>query len=335
MLDGISIRWLKIRIAGAALAFALSAPVVAGAANNARDTAGARALATQGIEAFQAKKFDRALRLFSRAESLYHAPIHLLFMARSHRELGQPVEAFELFNRITREKLGDDAPQAFIDAQDAAKKESPGVKKQIALVTVSVQGTESDVVVLIDGAPLPSALIGAKAPINPGTHELSIEGQSEGTRVEFTVAPGAHEEVALSGSEQSAESRPSSADPVGDSSEQLSPFPGYVSLGVAAVGLGVGVGFTFVHAKQRSNATEAFDENDCAQGCTRAQESDVANFDSRAASAGTIAWVGYGVAAAGAITGVTLLLLSNKRTSESAAVSPYWGLSEIGLTGRF
>src|SRR5260221_11075432 len=68
------------------------------------DRAGARAAATQGEAAYNQKRWADALDLFSRAESLGHSPLHLLFKARALAELGQLVKARETYLEIPREE---------------------------------------------------------------------------------------------------------------------------------------------------------------------------------------------------------------------------------------
>src|SRR5262245_47766485 len=74
--------------------------------------AGARSLATEGATAFKDGRYKDAVDLFTKAESLMHAPPHLLYLARSHVKLGQYVKAREAYLRITKEQLPGNSPQA-------------------------------------------------------------------------------------------------------------------------------------------------------------------------------------------------------------------------------
>src|SRR5262245_25358178 len=117
----------RLRIAPLALAFALSAGVLPSAVSAGEPTleekAGARAAAEQGNSAFKAGKYAEALDLFHRAETLVHAPTHLLMIARTHAALGQLVAAKEAFLQVGRDALGASAPAAFKKAQADAKTE--------------------------------------------------------------------------------------------------------------------------------------------------------------------------------------------------------------------
>src|SRR3954451_11899470 len=81
------------------------------------DRAGARAAATEGAKAMEEGRYEQAIDLFTRAESLVHAPPHLVYMARSYVKLGKLVRASETYLKVTRETLPSNAPKAFTDAQ--------------------------------------------------------------------------------------------------------------------------------------------------------------------------------------------------------------------------
>ncbi len=89
------------------------------------DRAAARSFATQGLQAFEAGRWSESEALFMRAEALVHAPPHLLYYARASVKEGKLVQANEAYVKILREPLGDKAPRAFIEAQQAAAAEQP------------------------------------------------------------------------------------------------------------------------------------------------------------------------------------------------------------------
>src|SRR5687767_4640019 len=91
----------------------ISSLTPAAGADQTRDRAAARAAADAGADAFEKNDYPQALELFSRAERLYHAPPHLLFIARSLEKLGRLVEAREAYLKLAAEKLPASAPNAF------------------------------------------------------------------------------------------------------------------------------------------------------------------------------------------------------------------------------
>src|SRR5882724_9989306 len=87
------------------------------------EKAGARAAATQGERAFEAKKWAQALDMFTRAESLVHSQVHLLFKARALVQLGQLVKANETYLSMTRDPVPPTASEAVSKAHESAVKE--------------------------------------------------------------------------------------------------------------------------------------------------------------------------------------------------------------------
>src|SRR4051812_32878443 len=71
---------------------------------------GARAAATAGGKAYGDGQWEQSIDMFSRAETLVHSPVHLLYMGRAHEKLGQLVRARESYLRITNEELPASAP---------------------------------------------------------------------------------------------------------------------------------------------------------------------------------------------------------------------------------
>ena len=172
------------------IASALLSACLLGSANPAfaqsdEQRAGARSLATEGAQAFNEGRFKDAVDLFTKAESLMHAPPHLLFTARAHAKLGQFVKAREAYMKIVKEQLAPNAPQAFRDAQSAAEEERKQVEPHIGRLTVKVEGADAakDLVVAVDGQAIPSVLLGVPQPMDPGEHTVT------GTATGFRSAP--------------------------------------------------------------------------------------------------------------------------------------------------
>lgn len=145
------------------------------AAQTDEQRASARALATEGAAAFNEGRFKESADLFARAESVMHAPPHLLFLARSYAKNGQVVKARETYIKIVKEQLPPSAPQAFRDAQTSAQDELRTVEPKIAKLTIQLTGAEDakDLAVSIDGVPIPSVMIGIPQPVDPGEHKVS------------------------------------------------------------------------------------------------------------------------------------------------------------------
>ena len=159
----------------------------------------ARAAATQGLKALQDGRYKDALDLCTRAETLMHAPTHLLLIARAQTKLGHLVEAQEAYIKIERERLASNAPRAFVDAQAAAADEQAALAPRVPVVRVDVEGgSPSDLQITLDGAPFSSALVGMASPINPGSHTFAVTSASAtADPVTVTIAEGAKQSVTL------------------------------------------------------------------------------------------------------------------------------------------
>lgn len=173
------------------------------------DRAGARVAATEGVKAINEKRWADAADLFTRAESLVHSPVHLLYLARAQEKLGRLVKARENYNRVIRERIGADSPEAFRQAQASAQQEVGAVEARLAAVTLTVQGEKGQVTVTMDGEKVPPALIGLPLPVDPGEHTFQASGTNlKSDPVSVTVTEGGKSAVTLI-----VKSAPGSVDP--------------------------------------------------------------------------------------------------------------------------
>ncbi len=223
-------------------------------AQSEENLAAARALAGQGAQAFGAGRYAEAIDLFERAESLVHAPTHLLYQARAAEKLGQLVRARELMVRVQREPLSPNAPEAFRQAQSEAQREALLIEPRLAKLTIVLSAPKGVSVTLqMDDKPVPSAVVGVPYPVDPGEHRL--EAKAEGylaEPVDLRLAEGEVRsiELKLQPDPKAAALAPASAEPAPSgppplaqplAAEPKSRSGGWMRIG-AFVGLGVGVG---------------------------------------------------------------------------------------------
>lgn len=158
--------------AGGAVVLASVAPALA---QSAADKATARQLATEGIKLYRAGKYADALDKLQRAEALYDAPVHLLYIARSQVQLGKLVEGAETYRKLARVQLEAGAPPAFKEAQDAGGPELQKLEPRIPALKLDVQPADArDLQISIDGESVPSAVLGVDRPANPGSHTIKV-----------------------------------------------------------------------------------------------------------------------------------------------------------------
>lgn len=348
-------------------AFALSLLVLSGSAHAQTDEqrAGARTLATEGAAAFNDGRFKDAVDLFTKAESLMHAPPHVLYIARAHSKLGQLVKAREAYIRITKEQLPGNSPQAFKDAQSTAKKELDVINPKIGSLEIKVEGADNakDLAVKVDGNPIAAVLLGVAQPIDPGEHR--VEASATGFRAQpQTVRLGDGDKIAAvlkleaDPSAVAAAQAPGGAPPPGapgapppgapvhDTSVSMDTSSGgnglrigsYVAFGVGAVGLGLGTVFLLQSSSKRSEADDIC--NLPGGACPAERRADVQKLDDDAKSASTLSVVGFAAGGVGIAAGVVMFIMSNKSESSAAsaskpAVFPWIAGNSAGLAGRF
>jgi hypothetical protein len=334
--------------------------------------AAARSLATEGSTAFNEGRFKDAVDLFGKAESLMHAPPHLLFQARAHVKLGQLVKAREAYLKIVKETLAANAPKAFRDAQTTAETEVREIEPKIASLTIRVEGGEgaTDVGVMVDGVALPSVLVGLAQPIDPGTHRIEAgatgfrapsepvtlaEGEKKAVVLKLEPAPGAAPLVAAPVAAAPPAAAPATTPapaaattPAGAPTADAGPkedsggglrVGAYVAFGVGAIGLAGGTLFTLQSASKRKDADATFaacsaEPGGCHQSDPRSAQTD--ELDREADSKKTLGIVGFALGGVGVAAGVTLLVLSSGGDEEKkAGIEPWIGLGSAGLRGRF
>ena len=336
----------------ASLSFAVAQPSAWAQSDD--DRAGARVAATEGVKAVNEKRWADAADLFTRAESLVHSPVHLLYLARAQEKLGHLVKAHENYNKILREKYGPEAPDAFRQAQTSAQQESTGLDARLAAITVKLDGEKGAVTVTMDGEKVPPALIGLPLPVDPGSHTFEATGTDlKSDPVTVTVPEGGKDAITLTvktapgtlaagapPATAAATPGPGAAPPAapppntdsGANGNSGMKIGGFVALGVGVVGVGVGTLFLLKSHSKKSDADALCNS----LGCPQSKQGQIQSLDNDYKSAGTLSVVGYAVGGAGLITGVTLLALSGSKHSENAAgVTPWIGYQSAGLSGRF
>lgn len=355
--------WFGRHVASVAIGLALAVGIPSPCAAQTDDErSGARAAAGAGIAAYNANHFSEAFDLLTRAESLVHAPTHLLYMARSADKLGHLVQAHEIYVKISREQLNAAAPHAFVEAQRSAQQEQLAIERRISYLTINIDGAAlANVKVTIDSRSVPNALLGVPFPEDPGNHVL-LATTSQGERsdpVKVVLAEGKREQVRLSvhmggpapltpaapatantkqGSAQASPSGEKTSLNQGTGSKgKGTPVLAWASLGVGAVGVGVGTVFLIQRGSKNSAADKAL--NDCnARVCAFAERDHINSLYESAAHAGTFSLISYGVGAAAIATGLYLMFTTNSKTSSATGslhLVPYVGIGHAGATLQF
>ena len=192
----LALKLTSLTALGASLSLLSPAPA---SAQSAADKATARTLATDAIKLFRAGKFSEALDKMQRAEALYDAPVHLLYIARSQVKLDKYVEGAETYRRLIRSPLEPNAPPAFKEAVDSANRELDELEPRIPTVRIEVEPANVDKLELrIDDEAVPTAVLGIDRPANPGAHVLKAWAPGyETTEARIDLKPGEKKPVKL------------------------------------------------------------------------------------------------------------------------------------------
>lgn len=311
-------------------------------AQTASEKSAARSTAKAGILAYQEQDYDKAIDLLERAESVIHAPPHLLFLARAKEASGDLVGARETYLELIHERIGPDAPNAFGQAQEAARSEVEELEARVPRATINVDGAEREQIeVWIAGEPLPSIALGVATPINPGTNEIvaTAPGMKE-ARTTVTVEEGGEAivsitlEVANVQLEAASRATDSQVESVEERAPQGDPRRtwGYVVGGVGLATMGAGGVFGVWALSQASDARN--DASLCPnERCTPRGDEKV----EQAKTSAMISNLGLGAGAALVVVGTVLLLTSKQKSQEQVSalvVEPNFGPRAGGLSLR-
>jgi hypothetical protein len=314
----------------------------------------AREVAKQGLQAYDAGRYDEAAQKLSQAYAVVQVPTLALYTARSLVKLAKLVEASELYLQATRlSATGSDA-SAQEQAQRDAAAERAELLPRIPRVAIRIEGAKPDQVsVSINGTAVPPALLSTGQLVNPGACQVTgvlgeqsveqslqiTEGAQETVVLRFTAAPApaaanpaatapaAAERTIVSGPTEPA------ASPEADRAAGLSTQRalGWTSLGLGAAGFAVGtvVGLVALDKKR------ALEDGGCEENhCFVDQDSEVKSYNSMR----LVSTVGYGVAGVGLAAGLILLVTAPGKSepdSATAHLSPWIGLGSAGVGGRF
>ncbi|AKT39950.1 hypothetical protein [Chondromyces crocatus] len=311
-------------------------PTVAHADTSDVDRATARTLAQEGQDALDDGDFDTARDRFTRADAIIHAPTLLIGVARAQVGLGHLIEAQEAYNRILREGIAPDAPEAFTLALEEARREVLELSPRVPAVTIRVDGAHPSQV-MIDGVPIPSAAIGARRPVDPGEHTIrAIAPGHRAAEASIFLAEGTHQDVHLTLASTTPEAtppRPEEAPLAPPRSGFPSKALGLTALGVGGAGIVLG-GVTGIMALARHAALTEVCPGDV---CPRQHEGARDTYR----TLGTLSTVGFIVGGAGIVGGSLLLLtmptVDASRTSspQGLRIAPQIGPGYVGAKGSF
>jgi hypothetical protein len=325
------------RVAGALFAVVawLSVPAAYGQPVDDATRGAARAMGQEGLDAYDAGKYDAAVEKLGAAFDVIQVPTLGLWLARALVKTGKLVEASERYGEVTRLKLQPGQQEDVQKrAQADAAQERTALQPRVPTLRVKIEGAEPKAVeVTVEGVMVPTPLLAAPRPTNPGKRVVRGKLGAVVVTEEATLAEGESRTVILKfGAEPTPPAEPASAkvelqppaDP-GAAPGSGQRIAGYVGLGVGGVGLVLGtvVGLVAAGKKKDLEAEGCLDTH-----CYPTQQSDVDSYNSMR----TVSTVGFIVGGVGIAAGVTLLLTAPSRRE---GVALWLGPSSAGLGGRF
>ena len=137
----------------------------------------ARAAYLEGVKLQDAGNCAEALPRFEAAQKLFDAPTHLLHIGQCQAANGKLVEASETYQALALKALPNDAPDAFKQAQEDAKKELGHIKPRIPTLRIQIApapSSLSSLVVKLNGNAIPNEILGIARPVNPGKYKVTV-----------------------------------------------------------------------------------------------------------------------------------------------------------------
>lgn len=312
-------------------------------ADDAKDTAAARAFGQDGVMLADQGKCAAAIEKLDRAEKLHHAPTTAGRLGECEIQTGKVIAGTERLQRLLREGLPPSPPKSFVAAMDRAQKTLDAALPRIATLRISVKapvGTKPTVIV--DDEAVSSALIGADMPADPGAHKITAtakglvtdtkqvtlkDGETNGITLTLIVDPNYKPEPAPVAVTPVPGPTGGSTPPAPE--RKTNPLP-FVAFGVGAVGLGVGVVTGLIVGSKKSDLTKNCRSDGA---CPSSQDSALSSANTMA----TVSTIGFIVGGVGVASGVLLLLTQGTTTTASRkpGVQPLVGLGYAGLDGTF
>lgn len=158
----------------------------------------ARQLALEGLAAHQRADWAAVIDRFERAERLYHAPVHMKYLAIAYERAtpARMVDAIEMWQRLSREQLPADAPEVSRSAVAEAQRELARLDSRIGHVVVEIPLSTQGASVELDGQPYPASSFNTPRFVDAGAHQLvaRVPGRPPFER-SFSVGPGATERI--------------------------------------------------------------------------------------------------------------------------------------------
>src|ERR1700722_18731445 len=295
-----------------ASALVVSSPRVGRAQDSsAADMAAARRLGVEGVSLADAGNCQDALDKLDRSEKIHHAVSVLGRLGECQVQLGKLVDGTENLRRVVREQLAADAPQAFVAAEERARRVLADAAPKIARLKVAVAApADASVWVTIDGVNEPVANLNSDRFLDPGDHVIEAgapgflkatkkvhlnESGVDSVALTLEIEPNAPKVAPAPAPVPVAAAPPPQAPPPPSPPPASNHTAAFIAGGVGLVGVGFGVVFGVAAMNAKSTLDSACSNKVC-------PTSDQGTIDS-GTRYGTISTVGFIVGGVGLAAG--------------------------------
>lgn len=270
----------------------------------------------QGAKAFEDKQYERALQLMQQAESFFHAPTHVLYIARSEAALKRLGKARAAYRTIVDEELPPGASQGFIDARKTAANELQELEARMPKITLllSPKPLPKDVSVTMNGAPVSPEQLRQTFIVEPATYVFEAKSPTlEAGRVTVDAAERTTTEVRLALRPIGQRNDESGSSVVtNDSSWPVMKIASLPLMILGGGGLVAGGVLGALHFVRRQEADDKFES--CGAPC----ESEITDLDNQGTTFGNVAIGALVGGAALVTTGIVLFVLAPNPASDAA-----------------
>ncbi len=300
------------------------------------DDASAKALFDSGREDMARANYAAACPKFEQSRELVPALGTLLNLALCYKRSGKTASSWRVYREAA--VVADKAKK--LEHAELARAEAAELEKALHRVLI-LPGTSAAQRVLLDERVLHANELGVALPIDPGKHVIVVAApRREAFRMTFISAAGIHEvkvpplvRVAPPNDEASSLPPPGAAPerptPADDAAGLGDLRYGAIALGVIGIA-GVVVGGVFMGRRSaRTSDAEPLcsERNIChSSGVTLREE---------AATAGTVAVVGFSVGGAALVAAAVLWLTGGSDVAETVSIGPLRRGPGVGVTARW
>jgi hypothetical protein len=273
----------------------------------------------QGMQAFEAGKYEDALKRFRQSYDVVASPNSHLMIARTLIRLKKRVDAYQMLDLVALEAEAAKDKDKYRKTAQAARAEQAQLSQQLAFVTVETEG------VSLNGTPVPPEQLRKPIAMEPGPLQIVIQSESAGEQQQqVTLKAGETHTVTPPATDAPAPPAPAAQPPQPEpeaapvSAEPAEPGVSYHTLGYISGGVGLAGMAAFTIFGLVNNSTYSDLEAECPDRNCPERLADTAE---SGRTYQTLANVGLGVGIVGVGTAVVLLLSGGSAEANTETVT--------------